>query len=193
VQTFINAEDHNFALFNYVNDLSNETEKLVENVSGLRLELAKYRGTGEKDDGQRKKVLAELEEKLVVSQDQTEAYEARAERALAVINSLKGGVTSVFDKIGCASAQTELLTTSGVTESNIMQYLGIVEERTTDLLEQWRTINTENEIATSLEPEQEAAQEPAFDANKAIQGYSDSENSEQDEGDDNADGQQEEV
>jgi hypothetical protein len=184
VQTFINAEDHNFALFNYVNDLSHETETLEEKVSVLRGEVTKYQGTGVEDDGQRKKVLAELEEKLVVSQDQTQAYEARAEKALEVINSLKGGVMSIFDKIGCASSKTELLTTSGVTESNIMQYLGLVEERTTDLLEEWRTINTENRIETGAsELEDEVPQEAAFDPNQAIEQYTDSDDSQQEEGD----------
>jgi hypothetical protein len=187
VQTFINAEDHNFALFNYVNDLSHETETLEEKVSVLRGEVTKYQGTGVEDDGQRKKVLAELEEKLVVSQDQTQAYEARAEKALEVINSLKGGVMSIFDKIGCASSKTELLTTSGVNASNIMQYLGLVEERTTDLLEEWRTINTENRIQTGASKhEDEVPQEAAFDPNQAIEQYTDSDDSQQEEGDEPA-------
>ena len=34
--TFINAEDQNFALFNYVNELNSECEKLEEQITDIR-------------------------------------------------------------------------------------------------------------------------------------------------------------
>lgn len=38
VTTFINAEDQNFALFNYVNELNSECEKLEEQITDIKLE-----------------------------------------------------------------------------------------------------------------------------------------------------------
>ena len=44
--TFIHAEDENFSLFNYVNDLTNEIEKMENSIADVREEIKKYRGQG---------------------------------------------------------------------------------------------------------------------------------------------------
>ena len=93
VQTFIDAEDQNFSLFNYVNELNNEIEKLDESIAEVRLDIDKcglpplgrdcfshlfngnnrYKGQGGHSDKQRKKLLKDLEDRLA-------ATEARAEQ-----------------------------------------------------------------------------------------------------------------
>jgi len=73
VQTFIDAEDQNFSLFNYVNELNNEIEKLDESIAEVRLDIDKYKGQGGQSDKQRKKLLKDLEDRLA-------ATEARAEQ-----------------------------------------------------------------------------------------------------------------
>jgi hypothetical protein len=52
------------------------------------------------------------------------------------------GVDSLFKKIGCDRRQMEHLLQShdGVTEDNITKYLGIIEERTNELLTAQATI-----------------------------------------------------
>ena len=42
VNTFIANEDQNFSLFNFVNDQSNEVEKLEEQIARLKAEESKY-------------------------------------------------------------------------------------------------------------------------------------------------------
>lgn len=45
-------------------------------------------------------------------------------------------VEDIFQKIGCDTpAVKELLGTDGVTDTNIMAYLGIMEQRTNELLQ----------------------------------------------------------
>ena len=61
VTTFINAEDENFRLFNYVNELNQEIEKLEEQISDIKNEIEKYKGQGVNTDNQRKKILKDLE------------------------------------------------------------------------------------------------------------------------------------
>jgi chromosome segregation ATPase len=73
VQTFIDAEDQNFSLFNYVNELNNEIEKLDESIAEVRTDIDKYKGQGGQSDKQRKKLLKDLEDRLA-------ATEARAEQ-----------------------------------------------------------------------------------------------------------------
>lgn len=136
VTTFINAEDQNFALFNYVNDLSNEIEKLEDNISEIKKEISKYQGHGISADNQRKKILTELEDQLHRTESKAAHYEERHTQALSTVNSLKTGILNIFDKIGCDDpALVEMLGNAGVTETNMMQYLGIIEQKTTELIQ----------------------------------------------------------
>jgi hypothetical protein len=48
---------------------------------------------------------------------------------------LEQGIQSIFAKIGCdKSALSETLGSTGVTESNMMQYLGVIEQRCNELM-----------------------------------------------------------
>jgi len=135
VQTFIDAEDQNFSLFNYVNELNNEVEKLEEQISEIKAEIEKYKGQGGQNDRQRKKLLKDLEDRLASTEARAEQYEAKALKAAKTVSQLEQGIQSIFNKIGCdKSALSDMLGTTGVTESNMMQYLGIIEQRTNELL-----------------------------------------------------------
>jgi len=136
VTTFINAEDQNFALFNYVNELNGECEKLEEQIADIRQEIEKYKGQGLNTDNQRKKILKDLEERLQRTEAKAEQYEKKYEAAMKTVSALKVGIQSIFKKIGCDTpANMEMLGNEGVTESNMMQYLGIIEQRTNEILQ----------------------------------------------------------
>jgi len=136
VTTFINAEDQNFALFNYVNELNSECEKLEEQIADIKSEIEKYKGQGLNTDNQRKKILKDLEERLHKTEAKAEQYEKKYEAAMKTVNALKVGIQSIFNKIGCNTpANLELLGNEGVTETNMMQYLGIIEQRTNEILQ----------------------------------------------------------
>ena len=60
----------------------------------------------------------------------------RYEAASGTVNMLKANIWDLFTKVGCNTlAVRELLGDSGVTENNIMAYLGIIEQRTNELLQ----------------------------------------------------------
>ena len=136
VTTFINAEDQNFALFNYVNELNGECEKLEEQIADIKSEIEKYKGQGLNTDNQRKKILKDLEERLQKTEAKAEQYEKKYEAAMKTVSALKVGIQSIFKKIGCDTpANMEMLGNEGVTEANMMQYLGIIEQRTNEILQ----------------------------------------------------------
>ena len=57
---------------------------------------------------------------------------------MRTINALKAGITSIFNKIGCSNAANrELLGDQGVNESNMLAYLGVIEERANDVLKMY--------------------------------------------------------
>lgn len=61
VTKFLESEDINFSLFNYVNDINSEIERIEHNITDMRNKIEKYRGLGMSTDTQRKKTLRVLE------------------------------------------------------------------------------------------------------------------------------------
>ncbi|KAK3256578.1 hypothetical protein CYMTET_34289, partial [Cymbomonas tetramitiformis] len=138
VTTFINAEDENFRLFKYVDELNQEIARLEEQIAEIKNEIEKYKGHGVNTDNQRKKILKELEEKLLKTEAKAEQYEHKYSAAVKTVNALKVGIWNIFNKIGCNTPATrEMLGSEGVTEQNMMQFLGIIEQRTNEILQMY--------------------------------------------------------
>mmetsp|Transcript_37719 Transcript_37719/g.85940 ORF Transcript_37719/g.85940 Transcript_37719/m.85940 type:complete len:557 (-) Transcript_37719:51-1721(-) len=158
VQTFIDAEDQNFSLFNYVNELNNEVEKLEEQIAEIKAEIDKYKGQGGQNDRQRKKLLKDLEDRLASTEARAEQYEAKALKAAKTVSQLEQGIQSIFSKIGCdKSALSDMLGTTGVTESNMMQYLGIMEQRTNEILQMFAAVQMQESGKDLSSPEVQAS------------------------------------
>ena len=136
VTSFLEAEEKNFSLFNYVNDVNTEIERLEHSTASMRNQIEKYRGQGMSTDNQRKKANKGLEDKLSKAKAKTDEYVSRYDRAVRTISQLKNGIHSIFTRIGAANTYVDaMLGSQGVTESNMMQYLGIIEQRTSEILQ----------------------------------------------------------
>ncbi len=57
VASFVSAEDHNFSMFNYVNELNQEAEKLEEQAAELQQEIARHTGAGVSENSFRKRLV----------------------------------------------------------------------------------------------------------------------------------------
>ncbi|CAM9176716.1 unnamed protein product, partial [Chrysoparadoxa australica] len=138
VNNFLEAEEKNFSLFNFVNDLNSEIERLELVIAETKNEIEKYKGQGVSTDTQRKKALRSLEVRLNATEKKAEEYEARHQESMKVVNQLKSGIHSIFSRVGAGSNNTsmeELLGNQGVTESNMMQYVALVEQRASEILQ----------------------------------------------------------
>jgi len=136
VNKFNTAEEKNFSLFNYVNNLNSEIERLEQLIAETKSEIEKYKGQGVSTDTQRKKMLRSLEDRLERTTKKAAEYDRQHEKAMKTINTLKQGIQGIFSRIGAGgnSSMEETLINQGVTESNIMQYLGLIEQRTSEIL-----------------------------------------------------------
>merc|ERR1711988_11985 len=141
VDTFINAEDKNFTLFNFVNELTSEIEKLEEQIAEIKSEVDKHRGQDVNSDHQRKKILKDLEEKLGRTETKAEQYDAKFASSTKILSKLKDDIQGIFTNIGCnVSGVSEVLGPGGVTEGNIMTYLGLIEARTNEMLSMYNNV-----------------------------------------------------
>ena len=61
---FIEVEDKNFALFNYVNELNNEIEMLQEGITGIDEDIDQFKKESVELEQQRKDILRQLEVRI---------------------------------------------------------------------------------------------------------------------------------
>lgn len=135
VESFIEAEDRNFSLFNYVNELTMEVEKLEEGIGEHQAELEKELDDDATVNTRSKKIIKELEDKLVKTEAKAEHYETKLRQITEEMDVSYNVVESLFSRLGCEKlANTEILGSGGVGESNIMLYLGVIEQRTNDVM-----------------------------------------------------------
>lgn len=136
VNKFIETEDRNFALFNFVNEKNNEMELLSDQIEEIKEEMREFEHQGSEMEAERKAILKDLEEKQVTSTKNADENDSKIKSVNKILDQLKGGVNSLFAKTNCDSSMiTSMLgSAAGVTDDTIMQYLGLVEQRTNELL-----------------------------------------------------------
>ena len=85
----------------------------------------------------RKVILREMEAELKATEEQKTKHIRSHASTMRVIEQLRSGVESLFNKSGCdGSAILEMLGGSaGVSDSNLLQYLGLIEQRANELLQ----------------------------------------------------------
>ena len=80
-------------------------------------------------------LLQALEEQAAEADAGAASAESREAAATARAEALKEGVALMWQRLGCqALGLEELLGDEGVTDTNLMQYLGIIEQRVNQLL-----------------------------------------------------------
>jgi len=135
VDQFIETEDRNFSKFNLVNELNTNIEMLKEQIHSVEHSIQNYNSQSEAMDSERKETLIQLEKKLQETETEGGSLEGKSEDKEAELVKLVKGIEELFEKIGCDTGPIqEMLGEKDVNERNIMQFLGIIEQRANDLL-----------------------------------------------------------
>lgn len=83
------VEDENFALFNYVNELSGNIELIQEAITGLKEEMTKFQKEGVALEQQRQTILHSLEAELKTTEKDIEVSELQGSSSSRVLDQLK--------------------------------------------------------------------------------------------------------
>ncbi|OMJ81002.1 hypothetical protein SteCoe_18615 [Stentor coeruleus] len=151
VKTFVEAEMQNYSLFNTVNDLAGDMEKLEQQINEIKAEIEKYKNHGFSADNQRKKQMKELEQKLEKTEKKAYEYETRYANNQEMLDSLKAGIQELFERLGCTlNPHSDVLGNPGITDSNILQYMGQIEEKTNSVIHQYNSLNPMNSQTLSM-------------------------------------------
>ena len=137
VDSFIEKEDHNFALFNYINNMNTEIENLQDEIKILKEEIELIKMEGVENDVRRKEILRELEEKMANVTEESSSVRKHYKLCRRLLEQLKPRIESLFNSTKCnRTAITDLLG-GGVTvdDNNVLQYLGLVEQKCNEILQ----------------------------------------------------------
>jgi len=150
VNCFIDAEDENFSLFNFMNELHTEAARLDEQIADLRRELDDFNGTN--SDSSRRSLLKSLEVRLAQTEERSRLYEEKFEEGSRSLRESQVIIEKIHKHIGAAaemSPQQDMdIGNHGVTESNMMIYLGLIEQRLATMLRQQKIHFTSSEYDT---------------------------------------------
>ena len=139
IEQFEKAENNNYSLLKYAESLSSDIKELDEEIKNVEGEISKYdEDVGDHGENNRDQQFKKINDELEKTEKETKDYENQYQETVKTINQLKIGIKSIFDRIGWNNESVqETIGTHGVTESNMMQYLGIIEQRTNEILQMY--------------------------------------------------------
>jgi len=131
VQNFINAEDQNFTLFKYNNELSADIEKIEQQITDYKEEHISLSGSGtRKEDTDKVKILETLEEKWSDIDKKAVLYNDKYQDANQTLMHIRSGIESIFRRIGCNLDDLPSGTGSTISEVNMLTFMAGIEQRT---------------------------------------------------------------
>lgn len=140
VQTFIQAEEKNFALFKFVNELNQEIENYETQIFEMQSEIDRNLAEGGQDSQKRKQV-KELEKKLAMTNEEINQMEKEQKWNLVKIKKIKECISKISKVVDTdETLNQDLLGHQGITESNMFVYMGMVEQRINEILQAYAYI-----------------------------------------------------
>lgn len=139
VNNFIEAEERNFTLSKYVNELTQENEKLDHSITDTKKKIEWYRNQGLGEDNERKKIQKELEEKIAQSENEYKKNVIEYKATVEKINQIKNNIEEIFSMVNNETSAKfmEMQKSQGITQDNIMIYLGMIEDMINDMIKQY--------------------------------------------------------
>ncbi|XP_077458827.1 taste receptor type 1 member 3 isoform X2 [Stigmatopora argus] len=127
VSRFIQDEDRNFGLFNFVNEQNNEAELLREQISQIQEEMKHFQEKGLRQEEDHRCSMRDVGERRKEAELQREDFENRAAILSETLEEVKKGVSSLVSRVECEMEDA-------INDNNIMQHLSAVEQKTNQLL-----------------------------------------------------------
>lgn len=149
-QNFEDADKENFKLFNEANKLNKDIEHLELQINSTKEQIEKAKTTMFSADSTRKQILDNLNKRLETTETKIQSYDEKYNNAMDMVDSLKNGIRDV---LLCMDADREDPTviervdTVGINESNLMEFLAVIEKRTDSLIQEYLSQDAERASA----------------------------------------------
>jgi len=159
ISTYSKVEEEMFSLYNYCQALNSEIETVVEAQGQVTRDVTAYREQQEAQDSERGSMLNELTGKLQATEDAIGEQEALNRSYSESVEQIAKKVQSLFFKLQCDQMETKTTSTSkgakgttmsrpeskvalltgqgGVSDSNVLDYMAIIEQRAVDIISEY--------------------------------------------------------
>jgi hypothetical protein len=166
VSNYIAHEEEMFSLYNFIQTMNTEIDAVIDSTAQTEAEIAQYRADQQDQDQQRRSTIDELQLRLANTLEVTKALDAQNMAHQESVSQIGKKVYTLFFKLQCDQMDTKgsqvnggknqkwgagarpeskvaLLTSQGVSESNVVDYLGCIEQRAVDIISEYlRVINS---------------------------------------------------
>ncbi|NWX11720.1 CCD63 protein, partial [Aegotheles bennettii] len=136
VNGFIEKDEKNFACYIYVTELNSEMEKLQLRIQDLQDEITVLMMDQDTAKSSNLHALQELEENLRKTTQEGNWYEERGNESNEVLGQLRSDMETLLKEVDCDT--TKILNQLGgngqITDVKLLQFFGLVEKKTTELL-----------------------------------------------------------
>eukprot|EP00814_Leptocylindrus_danicus_P000901 CAMPEP_0116005004 /NCGR_PEP_ID=MMETSP0321-20121206/920_1 /TAXON_ID=163516 /ORGANISM="Leptocylindrus danicus var. danicus, Strain B650" /LENGTH=554 /DNA_ID=CAMNT_0003473375 /DNA_START=1314 /DNA_END=2978 /DNA_ORIENTATION=+ len=148
VQAFIANEEQNFSLFTYANEQANEIDRLEDQKQLLLNEKMSFEQQTGKNEDLYETILHDLSGKLAISDKQADLLDEKCGELTTFLDGLKAGIKSMLQSLECKHGESEAL---HVTETNMLYFLGIIEERTNEILSTYHKMKSKSRLNETLD------------------------------------------
>lgn len=167
VSNYIAHEEEMFSLYNFIQTMNSDIDAVIEQTSQLEADIAKFKADQLDQDQQRRKKIDELQSKLQSTLEATKHLEEQNAIQQESVSQISKKVGTLFFKLSCDQMDTKgsnvngksrfstarpeskatLLTGQGCTESNVLDYLGCIEQRAVDIISEYLHIMNTRDAA----------------------------------------------
>eukprot|EP00388_Colpodella_angusta_P026600 GDKK01006351.1.p1 GENE.GDKK01006351.1~~GDKK01006351.1.p1 ORF type:complete len:322 (+),score=48.89 GDKK01006351.1:59-967(+) len=141
VQRFLSAEEENYSLFSYVNDLAKNIEGLEKQRAELISQIDQA-AEGNDEDKSRRTALRELEDKLRAEERANQQFVDLSNKSSSVLRGIITTVEGLFTRIGCDDSRIMAKHgVSGLTTESLLLYLAAIEEKAEQYMHAWSQQN----------------------------------------------------
>jgi hypothetical protein len=158
VSTYMAHEEEMFSLYNYIQTVNAEIDQTVDQSYQTEREIKQYREQQKQQEDQRESILADLRSKLQTTLEATQQADEQNKQYLDSVSQISKKVGSLFYKLQCDQMDAKAQTASGlgrskgtnmtrpeskiglltagqtVSESNVLDYMGCIEQRALDII-----------------------------------------------------------
>ncbi|XP_044304025.1 outer dynein arm-docking complex subunit 1 isoform X1 [Varanus komodoensis] len=133
---YVKDEEWNFAQFNYVNEQNNQKELLWDQINQLRSEIEEVRKQDNEKEMEQLSRLQQTEAQVEAAIQETNRAELKLKGLRKIWEQLKSAIESLFWKLQCDHSMLENILggTTTARDENVAIYLGLIEQKTNDLL-----------------------------------------------------------
>ncbi|XP_061223904.1 coiled-coil domain-containing protein 63-like, partial [Neopsephotus bourkii] len=136
LNSFVEKEHKIFACFLYASELNDDIQKIQRKIKELQIEIASLVKARKHAETKNFHLVKEVEKNLTETTEEANLYEYLSKERSKILGQLKSSMEILIKRLDCdtTAIMKQLGEKGEITDSNLMQYFGLVEKKANELL-----------------------------------------------------------